>query len=359
MSTLPSASTFSKSEEETIRMKLKTLRATHYEDPMDQKMFLEHTALCILDFRSKVDAFALNAELAQIIFVLRSALHDIHSRAPNPPSVTYPALVAFANEIIQRRQTIIIQTRATVHRLSGIEAARVRAERRQFLKDTTSTISAVKDDDMVSIPSSDTDVEPSTPAVEVSTVGASTVLAPPPSPIQVLLSAAVPVAGNTEPVAEPPAQRPNTRPTGLTIITRPIPTGPRADRNSSNKRPRIGDGDADSAHPAHIRLSSSNAVPRNLPIHAPIPRLATRDPRHLNPAYTHLLRKVNSAGVLPIFKPNSTGSRAPRNMSRGNFKSLSKAKPKASKPRKPKRCYKCLSEWHLVASCPALKFVVN
>ncbi|KAJ6540940.1 hypothetical protein B0H10DRAFT_2245124 [Mycena sp. CBHHK59/15] len=162
------------SEEDAVRALHKTVRATRYDDPVDQDTFLVASAHSILQFQEQIASFASSPDLSECVFSIRTGLHQNNSRLESTTSGDVLIAVSdFAGEIIQ-------------------EAAVARAERREALKYAEKKRALSPDEDTVSIPSDDEEpvsnnrpvsltVEPSSPADGTNT----TVVA---SPVRALLS---------------------------------------------------------------------------------------------------------------------------------------------------------------------------
>ncbi|KAF8202653.1 hypothetical protein K438DRAFT_1965145 [Mycena galopus ATCC 62051] len=144
--------------EEVVRKIFKTVRATKYEDPVDQDSFLMGSANAVLKFRSQVDSFALVPELAECVFTIRSMMHSNSTRLGTPFHETFILVQDFAGEIVRKRQLFRDRKRANENRLRAAEGAAARMERRAALEKAAHLNSAVPHspgEDVVSIPSGD------------------------------------------------------------------------------------------------------------------------------------------------------------------------------------------------------------
>ncbi|KAK7034173.1 hypothetical protein R3P38DRAFT_3496502 [Favolaschia claudopus] len=339
----------SKAEEDIIRSVHKTLRATHYEDPSDQKKFLEECARVLLVFRNRPSSFAMSTELGEYVFLLRAEMHKNSLVLPSPASNYYSSVVDFAGKVARKRIEYFRNLKlAPIKPLPAIDAAKANESHQEAPDAVACTSKApvtLGDDDAVSIPSDDeyeVVARPSTPIPEL--------LSPLPELQSLMLSLRLNGVAPFSPSSPSPSL-----PDLVPIESPTLQALPPFHANDAVQveRGRI----------PRIPTPYPYQRPRRLPILAPMPVLASRDPRLANPAYVRLLQKPNSAGVSHNSKPKSTVSSARKNTRRGSSKSSSKQNSKpASKPnprRRPKRCYKCHSEWHLIASCPALNFRVD
>ncbi|KAJ7306270.1 hypothetical protein DFH08DRAFT_824720 [Mycena albidolilacea] len=142
-------------DEAAIRKLLKTVRATRYEDPVDQDAFLVASANSVLPFRPQVASFALVSEVGECVFTLRSALHSNNARLPNPSADTLTAIQDFAGEIACKRQLFRDRNHAQADRARAADGVAARAERRAALKHAARVNKPPStDEDAVSIPSS-------------------------------------------------------------------------------------------------------------------------------------------------------------------------------------------------------------
>ncbi|KAK6966955.1 hypothetical protein R3P38DRAFT_3380838 [Favolaschia claudopus] len=339
----------SKSEEDIIRSLHKTLRATRYEDPSDQRKFLEDCARVLLVFQNRPSSFAMSTELGEYVFLLRAEMHKNSLVLPSPASNCYSAVVDFAGKVARKRIEYFRNLKlAPIKPLPAIDAAKANGSQQEVpdaVAHTSKTSSTPVGDDAVSIPSDDeyeVVARPSTPAPEL--------LSPLPELQSLMLSLRLNGVAPFSPSSPSPS----------------LPDLVPIDSPTLQVLPQFRANDAVQVERGQIpRLPTPYPYqrPRRMPILAPMPVLASRDPRLANPAYVRLLQKHNSAGALLNSRPKSTVSSARKNTRRGSSKSSSKQSLKpASKPnsrRRTKRCYKCHSEWHLIASCPALNFRVD
>ncbi|KAJ7707349.1 hypothetical protein B0H17DRAFT_1191864 [Mycena rosella] len=146
-----------KSEEETIRLLQKSVRATRYDDPLDQDAFLIASACTILQFSDQYTAFTANPELSECIFSIRKALHQNNFRPDSTCSEVLTAISDFAGEIVRSRQLFCDCQRAQATRLHAEEAAEALAACRDALAYAEKKRVLSPDSDTVSIPSNDED----------------------------------------------------------------------------------------------------------------------------------------------------------------------------------------------------------
>ncbi|KAJ7440353.1 hypothetical protein B0H11DRAFT_2253117 [Mycena galericulata] len=164
----------SKADETVVRKLLKVVRATKYEDPVDQDDFLTDSANTVLNYRSRIDSFAVVAELGECVFTIRSMMHANGVRLGKPPSATFISLQDFAGEIVRKRQLFQERQRANAERVKVVEgmAARIaRNEALEYASKQNDKPPISPDADAISIPSSSDDSAGDTQhAVEVGTV---------------------------------------------------------------------------------------------------------------------------------------------------------------------------------------------
>ncbi|KAJ7140796.1 hypothetical protein C8R44DRAFT_726514 [Mycena epipterygia] len=139
----------SKSDEAIVRKLFKVLRATKYEDPVDQDAFLVESAGTVLQFRPFVTSFALDADLGECVFTLRAMMHANNAHLGTPSSATFVSIQDFAGEILRKRQTFHARKRANEDRIRVAEGMAARIERNIALGNKPP---ASPDDDTVSIP---------------------------------------------------------------------------------------------------------------------------------------------------------------------------------------------------------------
>ncbi|KAJ7701340.1 hypothetical protein B0H16DRAFT_1483508 [Mycena metata] len=201
-----------KSQEDSVRALFKSVRATKYEDPVDQDAFLIASARSVLHFRPQAASFAASSDIGECVFAIRAALVSNNIRLTTTPDPIVNSISDFAGEIVRLRQTVRDRKRAQSEQLRAEEGAAARAARREALEFDAKRELNKSDPDVVSIPSDD---EPMP-------------MAPHPSPLRVKESSPSP---SFRPSNEPP-----THPDDLTIVTKAIPTGPRADRKATSTR---------------------------------------------------------------------------------------------------------------------------
>ncbi|KAJ7469974.1 hypothetical protein B0H11DRAFT_2238118 [Mycena galericulata] len=154
-STIPGS--LSKGDESIVRKLLKSIRATKYEDPVDQDAFLVECAHSLLKFRPQVASFAQVAELADCAFTLRSMMHANGVRLGSPPSAAFVSIQDFAGEIIRKRRIFRERQRANAERAKSAEGMIARLERNNALEHAAKTLPTSPDEDAISIPSSSDD----------------------------------------------------------------------------------------------------------------------------------------------------------------------------------------------------------
>ncbi|KAJ7796662.1 hypothetical protein B0H14DRAFT_3157878 [Mycena olivaceomarginata] len=161
----------SKSDEDAIRKLHKTVRATRYDDPVDQDAFLTasaHTVPFQLQFRPFISSFAQLPDVGETVFAIRNQMQANQPRLGGSPSKLFATLQDFAGEIVRRRQLMRDRKRAQTDRVRAAEGVAARAERRAALQysEKLNQRASSPVEDTVSIPSSGdtTDVdEPLTP----------------------------------------------------------------------------------------------------------------------------------------------------------------------------------------------------
>ncbi|KAF8177106.1 hypothetical protein K438DRAFT_1770219 [Mycena galopus ATCC 62051] len=245
----PIPGSLSNKNEDIVRKLFKTLRATKFEDPLDQDSFLVESATTVLEFRPQIASFALVPDLGECIFLIRSMMHANNARLDTPPSDTFTSIQDFAGEIVHKRQTLRERKRANLERALVAEGAAARLERKAALehaaKVTDSQGPRSSADDVVSIPSSEDKAEP-----------VFSLKNPPPSPISVNLT-------NVAPCSK----------AALSVITKSIPTGPHAGlrsepASSSRKRRRTDEGENDDPQAVPVSRGRSDRPMQHLP-HGP------------------------------------------------------------------------------------------
>ncbi|KAJ7366432.1 hypothetical protein DFH08DRAFT_797414 [Mycena albidolilacea] len=100
----PIPGSLSKANEKIVRKVSKTIRATKYEDPVDQAAFLVDSANTVLEFHPQVASFALVPELGECVFTIRSMMHSNNVHLGTPFSNVFISIQDFAGEIIHKRQ---------------------------------------------------------------------------------------------------------------------------------------------------------------------------------------------------------------------------------------------------------------
>ncbi|KAF7372230.1 hypothetical protein MVEN_00082500 [Mycena venus] len=375
-----------KSEEDTVCALHKSVRATHYDDPIDQDTFLVASAHSVLQFREQVASFASSSEIAECVFTIRSAMVKNSSRLENPPDDIFASITDFAGEIARSCQLFRDRKRAQTVCLRTAEGVAARAERREALKYAAKVQKHAlsPDDDTVSIPSddeeSDIPIRPTSLVVEPLSIaaGSETIIA---SPIQALLSLLpeleslmislqlsspliAPMSslsdfsipgqsghfGNSETAVQPASPlSPTPSLSDLVPIVSKPPSSP--DVNVHQRKQKAMS--APQLYRAHVCV-------RNLPnIQMPTPSAIRRSnvaipvpPRPAKPILRRL--NLNYADDLLVWKPKSADFRVRKNTSLGSSKRYKMPPPPNSKPKvpKPKCCYFCAATSHLIASCP-------
>ncbi|KAF8190614.1 hypothetical protein K438DRAFT_1935576 [Mycena galopus ATCC 62051] len=155
----PIPGSLSKSNEETVRKIFKTIRATKFEDPVDQDSFLVDSANTVLQlqFRPQIASFALVPELGECIFTIRSMMHANNARLGTPFSDAFISIQDFAGEIVRKRQMFRERRRAHIDRMRAAGGAAARIERNaalEYAANTDHKSPHSPGEDVVSIPSS-------------------------------------------------------------------------------------------------------------------------------------------------------------------------------------------------------------
>ncbi|KAJ6525813.1 hypothetical protein DFH09DRAFT_1328831 [Mycena vulgaris] len=147
----------SSSDEAIVRRLFKVVRATKFEDPVDQAAFLADSATTVLRYRLRPDSFALVPELADCVFTIRSMMHANRAHLPTSPSAVFTSLQDFAGEIVRKRQLFQERQRVNADRARAASGIADRIARNAALQSASKE--AVKSPsspgcDTVSIPSS-------------------------------------------------------------------------------------------------------------------------------------------------------------------------------------------------------------
>ncbi|KAK7043300.1 hypothetical protein R3P38DRAFT_3259291 [Favolaschia claudopus] len=336
----------SRTEEDAVRSLHKTLRATRYDDANDQKKFLEQSAHTLLIFADRPSSFAMSTDLGECVFLIRTEMHKNNIVLSSPSSDLFRAIADFAGKVARKRIELFRNLKFTrVQPLTTTnitELAKASDSAHENLTCTPKTPTLVADDDSVSIPSGDEE---------------NYVVVPPPSPAPAALSPLPELhtfllrlrLGPASPLSPSPSL-PDLVPLESPILNHQQFLANDAVQVNRSPIPRV-----PTPYPHRNRM----------PVLAPVPQLALRDPRRASPAYAHLLQRTNFASGSQTSRANSIAFHAHRNTRRGNSRPLSRPNPKVPKVksqksrRRAKRCYECHSEWHLVAACPALNFRVD
>ncbi|KAJ6553132.1 hypothetical protein B0H19DRAFT_1377778 [Mycena capillaripes] len=336
-----------KAHEDAVRKVFKTLKATNYEDPVDQDAFLTDSAATVLKFRPQSTSFVLVPELGECIFTLRSMMHSNNARLETPPSDTFLAIQDFAGEIVRKRHLFNDRKRARVDRVQAAKGAASRTEREAALEHAANigNKSPHSDlEDVVSIPS-ESESDPPLPIPQN----------PPVSPIAVDLS--------------------DVPPSSKAVLLSPLnELGYHLSRMSMSPFPSL-----PPPSPSSPNLSLPDLVPDFTLGKHRLPekgggwmktRATCNQTRHHMPVpvvQSNILRLVRHPFGPPplppkrafvedwlLSKPKFVGSSAPRKNYAGNFRpsgNLNRVNPQFPR-KKAKRCYHCTAADHLVALCP-------
>ncbi|KAJ7739442.1 hypothetical protein DFH07DRAFT_965729 [Mycena maculata] len=237
----------SKDDELIVRKLLKTVRATKYEDPVDQEAFLVESATTVLQFRPQVASFAQVADLADCVFILRSMMHASRARLGTPPNATFVSLQDFAGEIVRKRHIFRERQRANAEQARTRETTVARAERSDALEHAAKKVPASPDKDAVSIPSSSDD---GMAPLDLQLVSKARLI-PPSSPAPLFISQGIfsfpylRLAFSLLITVDPSL---SAAPPKLSLVIKPIPSGPRAgllprSTPPSHKRKRLEEGE--------------------------------------------------------------------------------------------------------------------
>ncbi|KAF8184301.1 hypothetical protein K438DRAFT_1117957 [Mycena galopus ATCC 62051] len=351
----------SKSDEDAIRKLHKAVRATRYDDPVDQDAFLTASAHTVLQFRPFLVSFAQLPDIGVTVFAIRNQMQVNQPRLGGSPNKLFATLQDFAGEIVRRRQLLRDRKRAQTERVRAAEGVAARAERRAALEYAEQLNQRVVSpaDDAVAIPSSgeSTDVdEPLTPVEN--TRGPAPAINPNaavPSSSQALLSPLSNFEGlmiklrmggpPTVPLASPlspPRSLPDLVPSVLPLSVFNL-------RASGHGHPQ-----PEKTVPQFVRGRALTRNPPNSPRSETSLRrsdIALLVPRPVAPSHCRL--QASYVDDSPVFKPRFTGSRVRKNKYVGNSNPSRKPSHPNRKPfpRVPKRCYYCASANHLAAIC--------
>ncbi|KAF7356000.1 hypothetical protein MVEN_00929400 [Mycena venus] len=353
----------SKADEDAVRKLHKTVRATRFDDPVDQDSFLVASAESVLQFRPQIASFASIPDVGECVFAIRAQLQSNNARLNTPSIGVLADIQDFAGEIARTRQLFRDRRRAQTDRVRAAEGVAARAERRAALEQTSQLHQRIAspDDDAVSIPSSDeeSDVAVASKSIKKPHVPAASgqANAAVPSSVQVPISplseleglmVSLSVNGPTVPMASPLSP----------TLSLPdlVPIAPRLLRANGRDRmmrkmvaPQFDHGRATT------HTIPNPAVPGLIAL--PATESVCLVPRPLSPGLHH--PKLSYADDWLASLPKSIGSRTLRSSSPGNFKRFKKQGPGARRPKfkAPKRCYYCLATNHLLATCPVRESV--
>ncbi|KAJ7476355.1 hypothetical protein B0H11DRAFT_2235108 [Mycena galericulata] len=335
--------------EEVIRKLFKTIRATRYEDPVDQDSFLVASANTVLAFRPQVVSFAIAPDLAECVFTIRSMMHSNNARLKAPISDTFISIQDFAGEIIRKRQLFRDRKHAQIDRIRAAEGVAARNERRIALEHAArvnNKASHTLDEDTISIPSptdesGGEEPTPKNPPASPITNDLTNIPASDQAchltPLHELQSYLRSLSLNAQPPS-PPSSPSSPSPSlpdlvpDFTLLRRNLPVkggGSERGRTMARSHKR----NFSRVTPA-VQCNTVQIVPRpfGLPPHHP---------------------RAKFVDDWLGFKPNSTASRVPKRRYVGNS-SHSNNPNHRRRPahKKIKRCYNCSAADHLVALCP-------
>ncbi|KAJ7340620.1 hypothetical protein DFH08DRAFT_1012680 [Mycena albidolilacea] len=338
----------SKCGEAVVRKLHKTLRATSYEDPVDQETFLVASAKSLVRLRPQVLSFALVSDLGECVFTLRSMLHPFNAPLGTPSGDAYVSIQDFAGEIMMKQQEILDRKLLQAERARAANDAAARLEHQAVLaqavhvKEHTSP-----EEDFVSIPSSDEDSAGPDPPL---------LITPAPSPIVTDL-------------------------TNNTAINQAQILSPLHDLDIHLARLSLG---AVPNNPPHSPLSPNLSLPNLVPDFCltrhklPVKGGALRNERikahhKRNAAISVPVVECNTVrlvprpfGPLPCSRklsyvddwlqstPRYAASPAPKRKYIGSSKPSANPNRRSRRPvhKKTKRCYHCAATDHLLALCP-------
>ncbi|KAJ7067672.1 hypothetical protein B0H15DRAFT_807503 [Mycena belliarum] len=243
----------SSADEAIVRRLFKVVRATKFEDAVDQAAFLEESATTVLRYRSHTDSFARITELGECVFTIRAMMHANRVHLPASPSTIFSAIQDFAGEIVRKRHLFQERQHANADRIRLAAGVAARIARKAAL-DAASSV-AVKSpssagSDIVSIPptpaeSSVPDLQSFPPSAAVSPIKTdgpdlvqrNSEVLPSRSPLSPLRPSNAPepaISHDTAPgprsfVSSSGSMPPlNYTIAKLALVIRPLPTGPRA-----------------------------------------------------------------------------------------------------------------------------------
>ncbi|KAF8158751.1 hypothetical protein K438DRAFT_1961011 [Mycena galopus ATCC 62051] len=346
----PIPGSLSNKNEDIVRKLFKTLRATKFEDPLDQDSFLVESATTVLEFRPQIASFALVPDLGECIFLIRSMMHANNARLDSPPSDTFTSIQDFAGEIVRKRQTLRERKRANLERARVAEGAAARLERKAALEHATKVTDSQgprsSADDVVSIPSSEDEAEP-----------VFSLKNPPPSPISVDLTNVAPCS---KAVPLSPSDSLGYHLSRMSLSAYPDLCGPRSLSSLSPSLPDLVPDFALSQHRlpvkgggptrgrttirkrrrslADVPIAQCNTFRMvQLPFGPPPPAQKNNFVRDWlssrpKPADSPMTKKKYTGNYVPSVNPNHVKRRHYR--------------------KKSKRCYYCSAADHLVALCP-------
>ncbi|KAJ7442987.1 hypothetical protein FB451DRAFT_1190319 [Mycena latifolia] len=344
----------SKADEAIVRKLFKVIRATKYDDPVDQDAFLVESATTVLKYRPQVASFALIPELSECVFNIRSMMHANNARLGTPASDIFVSIQDFAGEIIRKRHTFRERRRANTERMRVAEGMAARVERSVALEyaskvNNKSPISP--GDDTVSIPSSSDESGAEEPP--------RTPKNPPASLIKV-------ESANTQPSSQvriavllSPLSELGVRLGRLSLEASPH-NPPSFLLSPSPSLPDLVPDFTLSQHQVPVKGSGwkrSRTIirkPRNFLTHAPVVQCNSLRlvPRPYGPP--PVSPKTNFVDDWLLSKPRFADFPRPRKNYSGSSKPSANPNRLIRRPphKKVKRCYYCTAADHLVALCP-------
>ncbi|KAF8131778.1 hypothetical protein K438DRAFT_1998755 [Mycena galopus ATCC 62051] len=293
----------SKPDEDSLRKLYRTVRATHYEDPVDQDAFLVASAHTVLQFRPFISSFAHIPDIGEIVFLLRN-------RCTRRRLVLAGLLPKFSPLfkilLVKSSAGAILTATASMLKLNAFAPPKELLLMPNVVlhlnmpSNSPSRLVNSVDDDTVSIPSSGdaTDIEEPLTPLEKSCgpapfINTNTAI---PSSSQAPLSPLSELEGlmvNLRMGGPPPPTVPNNPfPAGLSVVTAAVPTGPRAERTSA-KRVQFSR--------KRSRSCSLETKDTRSPVHSR-PRVAPQSPKLAEPRPSHAASSSSNARPPSAFK---------------------------------------------------------
>ncbi|KAJ7088180.1 hypothetical protein C8R44DRAFT_752011 [Mycena epipterygia] len=326
-----------KAEEDAIRTLHKSVRATRYEDSVDQDAFLVASARSVLQFRDQVASFALTPEVGECVFAICAQMQLNNTRLGTPPDDVFSSITDFAGEIVRTRQLYRDRKRAQDARVCAAEGVAARAERREALKYAAKLRqkNLSPDEDTVSIPSDDEEPDvrkrPRSLTPPTGTANMDTA-----SPIQARSTALLSPLAELEslmfsirlssPTVAPPASPLSPAPSlpDLVPIVSPNPLA-----NGRARVPKMMSGPPFDCKYTVVHNPPNMRMP--IPTTTSLPNAAVLVPRPVKSVPRR--PNLNFVDDLRMLRPKSTGSHARKNTSSGSY-NRSRMPPVAN--RKPK-----------------------